>query len=60
VLLTTGYAEMPPATVTALPILSKPFTQRLLAERLAGIPPRHERGGRVLRFRSATAEGGER
>jgi len=55
-LLTTGYAEMPPGTVTALPILSKPFTQRVLAERLARIAPRRPRGGRVLKFRSGTAD----
>ena len=57
VLLTTGYAEMPPRTVTALPVLTKPFTQRLLAERLARIPPRQARSGRVLKFRSAAADG---
>ncbi|HVZ52974.1 MAG TPA: PAS domain S-box protein [Pseudolabrys sp.] len=57
ILITTGYSEMPPGTVTDLPLLSKPFTQDLLAERLARIPPRRPSGARVLKLRSAAAEG---
>ncbi len=35
VILATGYAELPPAAVPAIPRLAKPFTQRQLAEAVA-------------------------
>ena len=35
VILATGYAELPPSAVPAIPRLAKPFTQRQLAEAVA-------------------------
>ena len=57
ILITTGYSEMPPGTTTDLPFLSKPFTQQLLAERIAHIAPRKPQGGRVVKLHSVAADG---
>jgi hypothetical protein len=49
VLIATGYAEMEPGSGAGLPRLSKPFTQRELAAKLAQV--RFGATGQVIRLR---------
>jgi YesN/AraC family two-component response regulator len=51
IIIATGYAEFPPGLGANLPTLSKPFSQRDLAEAVAKEDLKGRKTGRVVKFR---------